>query len=210
MSENGEPKSPIDQLIDLFVYAPVGFLYEKDDLLDKVVTRGKSQVQLARLMAKMAAQQGDGPEAMVSDAIGFAADAVAKGITDFGVALGLVPPPNRRTTPRSDGPVTDVDEVIVDEVPADEVIVDDESPVTEADEVIVDEVPADEVPADETAAAPIDGPPTSIPGYDQMNARDIIAALGGRSVAEVEQVASYERANRNRKTILAKADRLRS
>lgn len=207
MSQDGEQKSPIDQLIDLFVYAPVGFLYEKDDLLDKVVTRGKSQVQLARLMAKMAAQQGDGPEAMVGDAIGFAADAVAKGITDVGVALGLVPPPNRNKSPRSNDPVTDVDEIIVeDERPADE---------TPADEAPVEKAPAEKTSAEkirteEPVSAPVEGPPASIPDYDQMNARDIIAALSGLSVAEVEQVATYERENRNRKTILAKADRLRS
>ncbi len=101
MTTSGD-KTPLDQLIELMVYAPVGLIYERDEVLDRLVTRGRSQVQLARLMAKMASQRKGGPEAMVGDVIAQAADVVAKGITDFGIMFGLAP--DRRSRPGSSGP----------------------------------------------------------------------------------------------------------
>lgn len=173
MSIGGDSKRPIDQLVDLFVYAPLGFLYERDEVLDKVVTRGKSQVQLARLMAKMASQQPGGTEAMVGDAVGFAADVVSKGIAEVGVALGLVPKPAAERPNEPSATVVDVDEVATPE--------------------------ADGAPTD--APFPIDD-------YDDLNARTIIAALAALTPTQVQQVVDYESAGRNRKTILAKAERL--
>ncbi len=177
MSTGGESKRPIDQLVDLFVYAPLGFLYERDEVLDRVVTRGKSQVQLARLMAKMASQQPGGTEALVGDAVGFAADVVSKGFAEFGVAFGLVPKPADDRPTNEPTTVVDVEEVSTPEP-----------------ESVADVAPAE-------ASFPIDD-------YDELNARTIIAALGALSPVEVQQVADHERAGRNRKTILAKAERL--
>lgn len=68
----------IEQLLDLFVYAPVGLLYEYQDVLPQLVKRGRSQVQLARVMATMAARQNSGgsdqptPEAALAAMAGVA------------------------------------------------------------------------------------------------------------------------------------------
>ncbi len=179
MSASSEPKNPIDQLVDLFVYAPLGFLYEREEVLDKVVTRGKSQVQLARLLAKMASQQPGGTEAMVSEAVGLAADAVSRGMIEVGVALGLVP---KQSTDRCEAVV----DVVVDV--AEDVDVDTD-PSASGDDL------------DAGSALPIED-------YDTLTARAIIAALDDLTPAQAEAVLRYERSGRNRKTILAKVERM--
>ncbi len=307
MRSKDEAKSPIEQLIDLLVYAPVGFLYEKDELLDKVVTRGRSQVQLARLMAKMAAQQGGGPEAAVNEAIGFAADVVAKSITELGVALGVVPSPrphrsqddtidvdladadavDTADTDTADTETIDVDLAdiadtgtidvdladtdiadtdvadIVDTETVDTETVDTADIVTDTTETpdtgmidvdladtdgtdtvdtaeivtdtaetadtdtidvdLADTAETAETDTSDTDTADTDTADTdtgtididladveqlSIDDYDSLTARAIIAALDALTPVQIARIADYERANRGRKTVLAKAVRL--
>jgi hypothetical protein len=56
----GEPaeKTPIEQAVehafDLFVYAPIGLLFEGTTLLPELIAKGKSQVAMARMMGKFA------------------------------------------------------------------------------------------------------------------------------------------------------------
>lgn len=55
---SSDDKSPIDQAVDAFVYAPVGLALELLDQMPGWVARGKSQVTLGRLFAKMAVEKG--------------------------------------------------------------------------------------------------------------------------------------------------------
>jgi hypothetical protein len=48
-----------------------------------------------------------------------------------------------------------------------------------------------------------------VPGYDGLKTRDLIAALPGHSQTELAAIETYERANRNRKTVFSKLRRLR-
>ncbi len=96
-----EDRSPVDQLVDLFVYAPVGLFYEYRDVLPKLITRGRSQVQLAKLLGTMAAKQG---QRTVSERLDGVADvatsSVAEAITEVGAKIGLAPESDRgRATP---------------------------------------------------------------------------------------------------------------
>jgi hypothetical protein len=56
-----EVKTPIEQAVehafDLFVYAPIGILFEGASLLPELVAKGKSQVAMARMMGKFAVDQ---------------------------------------------------------------------------------------------------------------------------------------------------------
>ena len=47
-----------DQLLDLFVYAPVGLALEALDNFPRLAERGKSQVTLGRFVARTAAKKG--------------------------------------------------------------------------------------------------------------------------------------------------------
>ncbi len=58
-----------DQLLDLLVYAPLGFVLEAKELLPKLAERGRGQVTLTRLAGKVAAQQGRGEVARLVDEV---------------------------------------------------------------------------------------------------------------------------------------------
>lgn len=58
MAGKRDDTNPTDQLVDLFVYAPVGIALEAVDSLPKFIERGRSQVTLGRFVAKAAAKKG--------------------------------------------------------------------------------------------------------------------------------------------------------
>ena len=59
MAKKNDPEpSPEQQLLELFVYAPVGIALEAVDNLPKYVERGKSQITIGRFLAKTAARKG--------------------------------------------------------------------------------------------------------------------------------------------------------
>lgn len=103
--------NPIDQLMDLLVHAPIGLLYERDKVMETVVKRGRSQVQLARLMAGMARQQID-VESKLLDAAGAAGTVVARGITDVGTKLGLAPEAAEAAAERVDAVVVSIEDAV--------------------------------------------------------------------------------------------------
>jgi hypothetical protein len=43
-----ENKHPLDQAMDLFVYAPLGFLFNLAEVMPELVAKGRNQVRLAR------------------------------------------------------------------------------------------------------------------------------------------------------------------
>jgi hypothetical protein len=58
----GPAKTPVEQAVaqavDLFVYAPIGLLFDGATLLPQLVERGRSQVTMARLIGRFAVGQG--------------------------------------------------------------------------------------------------------------------------------------------------------
>jgi hypothetical protein len=51
-------KSPREQAVELFVYAPIGLALEVRELVPKLVERGRGQVVLAQLLGRVAAERG--------------------------------------------------------------------------------------------------------------------------------------------------------
>ncbi len=49
-----------DQVLDIFVYAPIGLALEARELIPKLADRGRGQVALTRLAGKVAGQRGQG------------------------------------------------------------------------------------------------------------------------------------------------------
>ena len=62
-----EPLS--EQLLDLFVYAPIGLALEAKELIPKLADRGRGQVALTRLAGKVAGQQGGAQGRTILDQI---------------------------------------------------------------------------------------------------------------------------------------------
>jgi hypothetical protein len=174
-----EERSPVDDLVDLLVYAPVGLLYEYDEVIPRLVRRGKSQVQLARVVGKMAVRSGG------SDAFGLVADAVAsmlaKRITEIGASIGLAPP----AEPDEGTP----------------------APAATAEPPR----PADPAPPEPTGpgdAGAADERPLPIASYDTLTAQEIIGLLDELDGGQLARIRAHEEANRARKTVIAKLERL--
>ena len=171
-----DERTPIDDLVDLFVYAPVGLLYEYDEILPQLVRRGKSQVQLARVLGSMAAnQRGAAPMNVVVEAV---ASMLAKRITEIGASIGLAPP------------------------------VSDESSSTEPAPSPADDHPSDGRDRDDDEPIDPGDAPLPIASYDSLTAREIIGLLDELDDGQLARIRAHEEANRARKTVLGKLDRL--
>ena len=185
MTEERDDDNPLDQLIDLFVYAPVGLLYEYPDVLPKLIKRGKSQVQIAQVLAKLAiGERGEASGVDMADVAGVAATLVGRAVSEFGSAMGWPSDVDRADAKPSRTP-SDARHSAPDK-PAAATAVDDE---LETD-------------------APIEEESLAIAGYDGLTAREIIALLDGLAPEERSAVRAHELAGRSRKTVLAKLDRL--
>lgn len=168
MAEEDKGANPAEQLIELLVYAPVGLLYDYQDVLPKLIKRGKSQVQLARVMGQMAANRGQNdPTGAVGDMANLASGLLAKLLTEIGSQIGLAPPA---------------------EAPADE--------------------PTARAAAPEFEDQPDQDKPLPIARYDELTAREIIPLLEDLDPGQRARIRAHEATNRNRKTVLAKLDRL--
>jgi hypothetical protein len=58
VSDPDESKTPFEHVLDLCVYAPLGFALEARTLLPKFVDRGRNQIVLARVVGKYAVRKG--------------------------------------------------------------------------------------------------------------------------------------------------------
>src|SRR5262245_18006951 len=71
----GDPeKSPLEQAVehavDVFVYAPIGLLFEGASILPQLVEKGKSQVTMARMMGQFAVTTGRGEADKLAGKVG--------------------------------------------------------------------------------------------------------------------------------------------
>lgn len=184
-----DSKSPVDQLIELLVYAPVGLAYDYGDVLPQLIKRGKSQVQLAKVMGQMAAQQGqskakqgtEGVDDVVNEVVLQAASVVAKGLTELGQLIGLAP------------------ESVSDESASDEPLSDE----PDSSQPVASSSNHDS--SDTSSDGIVLGP---IAGYDDLTARQIVPLLSELDGAQRDSVRAYELASRARKTILGRLDQL--
>lgn len=187
--------NPLEPLIELFVYAPVGLLYEHQEVLPQLVKRGRSQVQLARVIGEMAARQGRGGPTGADAGLSGLATLLAKVAGD--VLNACNPPAGPSTAAPAD-----------DHAPAGPGADPAGSEPAGDDSITVAAAQLTERSVDNTANSTpaVSGLP--IAHYDELTARDIIALLGDLTAEERERVRAHEQANRARKTVLGKIDRL--
>jgi hypothetical protein len=195
MTEQAEPGKSLELLVEALVYAPIGLLYEYQEVLPQLVKRGKSQVQLARLLGRAAADRSQGDlVGTVGDVASVASSLAAKLVTDLGAQIGLAPHPPAPTG--ASGQTIDREDVVVggDEAGRGDGVAGGEV-ASGGDEI----VGGDAEPAVQ---------PLPIAGYDRLTARELIPLLDELSPTQRDRVRAHEAANRNRKTVLAKLDRL--
>ena len=178
-------KSPIEQALDLFVYAPIGLLAVAREELPKLVERGhqelSNQATVARMMGEYAVAEG---QKEVGRRLEQASETIT-GITSAVESRRSSPAAPASTTATSPPPPR----------PA-------EAP-----------VPAPE-PSTAPTAAPGPPAPSvdalAIHGYDALSASQVVQRLAGLSGDELESVRAYELATRGRKTILNRVEQLRT
>lgn len=183
MSDN---KKPVDQLLDLFVYAPLGFAMEARKLLPDMIERGRQQVTgqvgMARVIGQFAVQQG---QAEAGKAVANAQKQAAEVLENLGVGATRNGPDPRATEPPSNHPPAPAPTVAT-------------TPSTAAS------APASPPPSS------VDVATLAIPDYESLSASQVVPRLAGLSSEELEAVRDYEAGHRGRKTILNRVAQLQA
>ena len=179
-----ENKSPLEQALDLFVYAPLGLALTAREELPKMAEKGRSrvtgQVAMAKMIGQFAVSQGQREaEKQVKKA--------AARLEELGIVRSEQP---------AAAPVPEP--VPAASVPAPKPAA---APAPAAAPVAAKETNGGGVP-------PVDH--LAIPGYDSLSASQVVQRLAGLSGTELDAVARYESATRHRKTILSRVAQLQN
>lgn len=221
-------RSPLDNALDLFVYAPVGLALTAAEELPKLAEKGRAQVQgqitIARMVGQFALAQGRKQIERRLGANGRPPAAQPRPTTPAPAPAPrserAAPQPRRQPlepeVTDSDGGYTKLSGRPDDVTPA---------AVGGTTTVVppASGTPASAPPA--TGSAPVVPsssvvPPTSatpapsadrlaIPGYDSLSASQVVQRLAGLSRDELEAVGAYESAHRARRTILTRVNQLK-
>jgi hypothetical protein len=183
-------KTPLDALLELGLYAPLGLALTARDSLPDLIARGRqqvtSQVALARMMGKYAVREGEKD-------LRKRAEDVSQTLS----ALGLLPEPN--PSPAAAGTVP---------APPPETTAAAEEPAAGASSNGSTNGKASEAAA--PAPAVRSRADLAIQGYDTLSASQVVQRLAGLSADELEAVRDYESGTRGRRTILSKITQLQT
>lgn len=189
---SGDPPPPLERLLDVAVYGPVGLALAARDLLPQWAEMGRRQLdaqfRAARAVGRLVVGQGTRQAGQTIRRLAGQSGAVLRGAGVSGAD------PDRRDTEETvapGGPHAD---------PAG-----DEPTGWGEDTASIALVP-DVV---EPAASALDPAELAIPGYDTLSASQVVQRLPGLSPEELEAVRTYELAGRARKTILLKVAQLK-
>jgi len=193
-------KSPLEQAVDVFVYAPIGLFFEGPSLLPKLVEDGKGYARNARVFGEFAVRQGraelqrrmaalEGQAAEVLRTFGVTGDGVSDDVVSDDVVSGDGAEPSRVPAAPAATPATGAARGNGSGAGARGA----ERPVTKA-----------------TATAAPAVTELAITDYDSLSASQVVIRLDGLDDDELEAVRAYEIANRGRKTILNKVAQLQA
>jgi hypothetical protein len=184
-TEGTEPTAthdPVDALLDIVVYAPLGFVTDARRVVPELAQKGRAQAAMARMIGEFAVTWGNTKlQSVMTDATDTAVDVLRR--------LGVASPEPEQAP---GAPVADTKGTTSAPAPADG---GGDTPAwlegrTEADE------------AEARALA--------IPDYDNLSASQVVPRLDGLTPDELEAVRRYERKHRHRKTILNRVAQLQS
>lgn len=186
-----DEKNPADRVVELLLFAPVGFALSAKELLPQLVERGRQQVTgqvtLAKMLGQLAVQQG---QVEAEKAFDRARSQAQDALEQLGVLDGQPPAPS---TPAPAAPARTPEPARAAGAPP-------EAP---------SPTPVPVRGAKRTATAPRVVPSElAIPDYDSLSASQVLPRLSGLTPDELAAVGDHERANRGRKTILNKVVQL--
>ena len=194
MSDAEDPKTPIDQALDVFVYLPVGFLLEFPRSIPRYIERGRRQFDTVKRIGREAMPAGTSPSEQIDRLQAQTRNTLrALGVVHTNGTNGARPSPSPRG-PSDPAPVA--------------------SSTTRATTAPDRSGEAADHTATVTHLAPvepgIDPETLAIPDYDSLSASQVVPRLDSLSLDELELVRQYESAKRGRKTILSKIAQLQA
>lgn len=178
---------PLERLLDVALYGPVGLALAASERLPELAERGRREIEArvpaARFVGQMLFDQG-------SKEVKKRVDELPRRVKEVMAGLGILGASLDDDEPQS--PPDDAPQAAP--VPA--------VPASTAVEAVVPPVVV-AVPDAESADLPI-------PGYDTLSASQVVQRLPGLSAAELDAIRSYEAARRGRKIVLLKVAQLRA
>jgi hypothetical protein len=190
-----DDKTPVEQALDVLLYAPLGLVFSAGELFPKLVEKGRSQIGMAKMIGQFAVQQGQTEAGKVFDRASkqamstleqIAGRPSSNGASSNGAAASNGSSPSPAPAPASVAPITSAPSAVAD---------------------------LHAVAAEAAATVPHSGPEAAelaIPDYDSLSASQVLPRLSGLSIEELEAVRAYEAAHRGRKTILNRVAQLQA
>jgi hypothetical protein len=189
-------KSPVEaaveHAVEALVYAPIGLLFEGASLLPQLIEKGKSQVTMARMIGKVAVDQGRGEATKAASRL----QDQAAGVLDFIGGSVTVPAPSAPPAP-APAPAPPAARRATKATSA-----------AKASTGAARQAARKVAGVVATAVSDVTG--LAIPDYDGLSASHVVNRLASLTPGELEAVRLYEAANRGRKTILSKVAQLQS
>lgn len=186
-----EGRTPLDEAMDLFVYAPIGMALTAAEELPEMIRKGREAVEVqmgtAKVIGRVAVNQGK-----------VELNRIVAQWNDLGSLLrsGVVSPPRSRTE-SGPAPVTSAEPAPPPVNPS------------SADKPRGAQKPPSPAPVP-PAAKRVPPPPDDlgIPGYGSLSASQVVSRLAGLSPAQLDAVKTYESSTRRRRTILGRIAQL--
>lgn len=194
-----DDRDPLEQLLDLAVFAPLGLALSAREHLPELAQRGREEfegrVPAARFVGQMVFDQG-------SKEVKRRVDDLPRRVKEALSGLGLLSACARfgDDDAGGDGAAGSGGDSADARATSTPVV-----PITSMGEEVDPASDGDGAPGD--APDPADLP---IPGYDTLSASQVVQRLPGLSPAELDTVRSYEAAGRGRKIVLLKVAQLRA
>ena len=188
-----DDKNPVEQALDVLLYAPLGLVFSAGELFPKLVEKGRSQIGMAKMLGQFAVQQGQTEATKVFDRASKQAMTTLEQLAGRSSSNGASSSPASSNGASSNG-----------NAPA------NVAPITSAPSAVAE---LHAVAAEAAAAVPTSGPEAAelaIPDYDSLSASQVLPRLTGLSTEELEAVRTYESAHRGRKTILNRVAQLQA
>jgi len=192
-TEDAPTHDPVDALLDLCVYAPLGFVVDARRVVPELAQKGRAQAAVARMVGEFAVGWGNTKlQGALNDAQDHAVDLLRR----FGVAAPepqqAAGAPVEHEEPAPDAGTTRPDATAPPAAPG--------VAATDAPAWLEGRTEADEAEARALA----------IPDYDNLSASQVVPRLDGLMPDELEAVRRYERKHRHRKTILNRIAQLQA
>ena len=208
--------SPIEDVLNLAVFAPLGVALAVKDAVPEWISRGREQFETARAVGELVTDYGQKKVARTLVGLGILPGPPPPAPESPPPTAGE-PPPTAGEPPLSPGepPLTPEEATSYPEAPAVAGGVGQELAAPSATGLVAPAAltPSTNGHVGEAAAAvasPAEPDELAIPGYDSLSASQVVSRLPGLAPGELEAVRVYELASRGRRTILTKISQLQT